>query len=157
MTSRWSAIVATISAIPVPIEEAAGAFGVLEVDEDGRMIGFEEKPAKPKPMPGRPGWALASMGNYIFNSKFLVRELLSDSEIENSQHDFGRDILPSIYSRYPVYVYDFNTNRIRGESETPPLAPAKIAHDETKPNFRRLRSEERRVGKECRSRWSPYH
>jgi glucose-1-phosphate adenylyltransferase len=110
------AAVATISAIPVPIGEAS-SFGVLEVDEDGRMIGFEEKPERPKPIPGMPDWALASMGNYIFNSKFLVRELLSDSKLEDSQHDFGRDILPSIFNHYSVYVYNFNTNRIRGESE----------------------------------------
>jgi glucose-1-phosphate adenylyltransferase len=109
--------VATISAIPVPIDEAS-AFGVIEVDEEGRMVGFEEKPARPKAMPGRPGWALASMGNYIFNSKFLVRELLSDSKIENSMHDFGRDILPSIYNHHPVYVYDFQSNVIKGESES---------------------------------------
>ena len=108
--------VATISAIPVPIDEAT-QFGVVEVDEEGRMIGFEEKPARPKAMPGRPGWALASMGNYIFNSKYLVRELLADSKLEHSQHDFGRDILPSIYNHHPVYVYDFQTNRIRGEAE----------------------------------------
>ncbi len=108
--------VATISAIPVPISEAS-SFGVVEVDGEGRMIGFEEKPEKPKEMPGRPGWALASMGNYIFNSKFLVRELLSDSKLENSQHDFGRDILPAIYNDHPVYVYDFQTNKVRGESE----------------------------------------
>ncbi len=110
------AAVATISAIPVPIEQAT-EFGVLQVDEDGRMVGFEEKPARPKCIPGRPNWALASMGNYIFNSKFLVRELLSDSEIENSHHDFGKDILPAIFNNHPVYVYDFNTNRLRGESE----------------------------------------
>jgi ADP-glucose pyrophosphorylase len=107
--------VATISAIPVPISEAY-AFGIVEVDEEGRMIGFDEKPAKAKEMPGRPGWALASMGNYIFNSKFLVRELLSDSKLEHSQHDFGRDILPAIYNHHPVYVYDFQTNRVRGEA-----------------------------------------
>ena len=57
------------------------------------------------------------MGNYIFNSKFLVRELLSDSKLDNSHHDFGRDILPSIYNRHPVYVYDFNENRIKGEND----------------------------------------
>jgi glucose-1-phosphate adenylyltransferase len=110
------AALATISAIPVPIGEAS-EFGVLEVDEDGRMISFEEKPARPKAMPGRPGWALASMGNYLFNSKFLVRELLSDSKLENSRHDFGRDILPAIYNHHPVYVYDFAQNMVPGETE----------------------------------------
>jgi glucose-1-phosphate adenylyltransferase len=109
------AALCTVSAIPVPIEEAT-EFGVIQVDEDGRMIGFEEKPTQPKEVPGRPGWALASMGNYVFNSKFLVRELRRDAGNETS-HDFGKDILPNIYKDYPVYVYDFNTNRIRGEGE----------------------------------------
>ena len=107
---------ATISCIPVPQDEARD-FGVVEVDDDGRMIGFEEKPSRPKSMPGRPGWSLASMGNYMFNSKFLVRELLSDSKLANSHHDFGKDILPSIYNHHPVYVYDFNENRIKGEND----------------------------------------
>ena len=104
----------TVSAFPVPIEEAT-EFGVIEVDEDGRMVGFEEKPAAPKPMPGRPGWCLCSMGNYLFHSKFLVRELMADAQ-KNSAHDFGKDIIPNIYHTYPVYVYDFTTNRIPGES-----------------------------------------
>jgi len=104
----------TVSAFPVPVEEAT-EFGVIEVDEDGRMIGFEEKPSHPKPMPGRPGWALCSMGNYLFHSKFLVRELLSDAQ-KTSAHDFGKDIIPNIYHTYPVYVYDFTTNRIPGET-----------------------------------------
>lgn len=104
----------TVSAFPVPVKEAT-EFGVIEVDEDGRMIGFEEKPANPKEMPGRPGWALASMGNYLFHSKFLVRELLADAQ-KNSAHDFGKDIIPNIYHNYPVYVYDFTQNRIPGET-----------------------------------------
>jgi glucose-1-phosphate adenylyltransferase len=104
----------TVSAFPVPIEEAT-EFGVIEVDEDWRMVGFEEKPARPKHMPGRPGWALCSMGNYLFHSKFMVRELLADAQ-KTSAHDFGKDIIPSIYMTYPVYVYDYSTNRIPGEA-----------------------------------------
>jgi glucose-1-phosphate adenylyltransferase len=104
----------TVSAFPVPIEEAS-EFGVIEVDEDWRMVGFEEKPARPKHMPGRPGWALCSMGNYLFHSKFMVRELLADAQ-KNSAHDFGKDIIPSIFMTYPVYVYDYTTNRIPGET-----------------------------------------
>lgn len=104
----------TIAAIPVPAEEAS-EFGIIEVDSDGRMIGFEEKPKQGKEMPDRPGWCLASMGNYIFNSKFLVRELMSSAKREGS-FDFGKNIIPALYPDYPVYVYDFNTNMIRGES-----------------------------------------
>jgi glucose-1-phosphate adenylyltransferase len=114
-THMKKAALATVAAIPVPTAEAT-EFGVIEVDIDGRMIGFEEKPAKPKEIPGRPGWSLASMGNYIFNSKFLVRELLADAK-DDSSHDFGKDIIPKIYKDYPVYVYDFATNRIKGESD----------------------------------------
>ncbi len=102
----------TIAAIPVPIEEAS-EFGIIEVDSDNRMIGFEEKPKAPKHMPDRPGWCLASMGNYIFTSKFLVRELLKTSG--GGATDFGKHIIPSLYPEYPVYVYDFNTNIVRGE------------------------------------------
>lgn len=104
----------TIAAIPVPVEEAH-EFGIIETDSDGRMIGFEEKPKEPKEMPDRPGWCLASMGNYVFNSKFLVRELLAAAKREGS-FDFGKDIIPALYPDYPVYVYDFNTNIIRGEA-----------------------------------------
>ncbi|PBC66658.1 nucleotidyltransferase-like protein [Fibrobacter sp. UWS1] len=102
----------TIAAIPVPVEEAS-EFGIIEVDQDNRMIGFEEKPKQAKQMPGRPGWCLASMGNYVFTSKFLVRELLKHSS--NGATDFGKDIIPALYPNYPVYVYDFNTNIVRGE------------------------------------------
>ena len=102
----------TIAAIPVPVEEAR-EFGIIEVDADNRMVGFEEKPKEPKQMPGRPGWCLASMGNYLFTSKFLVRELLKGAS--SGATDFGKHIIPRLYKEYPVYVYDFNTNIVRGE------------------------------------------
>ncbi|MCL1945768.1 MAG: glucose-1-phosphate adenylyltransferase [Chitinivibrionia bacterium] len=112
---RNNGAVATVAAIPKPIEEAS-QFGVIQVDQHGQMIGFEEKPEKPKPMPGNSKMALCSMGNYIFNTGFLIRKLNEDAEDTNSSHDFGKNIIPSIYKEYPVYVYDFYTNVIPGES-----------------------------------------
>ncbi len=108
--------VATISAIPKPIEEAANQYGIIEVDRYWRMVGFEEKPSNPKPIPGSPKMAFVSMGNYIFNRSFLIKELYSDASIVDSSHDFGKDVIPRIYNDYPVYVYDFNNNSIPGET-----------------------------------------
>jgi glucose-1-phosphate adenylyltransferase len=107
----------TIAAIPVSVEEA-GEFGIIEVDSSNRMIGFEEKPKKdPKQIPGRPGWCLASMGNYIFTSKFLVRQLLEIHRNNPKAADFGHNILPYLYPNQPVYVYDFKSNEIKGERQ----------------------------------------
>jgi glucose-1-phosphate adenylyltransferase len=96
----------TVGCIEVPIDEAR-AFGVMAVDDSGRVVSFEEKPASPRPIPGRPGEALASMGIYIFNTEFLFEELERDAEREQSGHDFGRDIIPSIIRDMNVYAYSF--------------------------------------------------
>lgn len=106
----------TVAAVPVPVAEAQG-FGVIEVDEGNRMIGFEEKPEHPKEMPGRPGWVLASMGNYIFSAASLRAALEQDSRQSDSSHDFGRSIVPMMYERTPVYVYNFMDNIIPGTQE----------------------------------------
>ncbi len=103
----------TVAAVPAPVKEARG-FGIIEIDTEGRMIGFEEKPERPKEIPGRPGWALCSMGNYIFNTNVLVQEIIRDAQDESSAHDFGRNIITSMYERYPVYVYDFSKNVVPG-------------------------------------------
>jgi glucose-1-phosphate adenylyltransferase len=100
----------------VPVAEAR-AFGVLEVDERWKVLSFEEKPAQPREIPGRPGWALASMGNYIFTTGVLVEQLSSDATNE-SQHDFGRNILPEMVARrLSVYAYDFSQNEVPGADE----------------------------------------
>jgi glucose-1-phosphate adenylyltransferase len=111
---RHAGAVITVAAIPKPLEEAK-QFGVIEIDDSGRMIGFEEKPINPKSIPGNPKMCLISMGNYIFNKKFLVRELYNDAKLIGSTHDFGKDIIPKIYQNYPMYVYDFTNNHIPGE------------------------------------------
>lgn len=109
----------TVCAIPVLATEAAGRFGVIEVDENYRMIGFEEKPAKPKTMPGRPDLALVSMGNYVFKNTQLFRYLNEDAADDTSSHDFGHDIIPKMCANgEAVYVYDFHLNKIPGEPET---------------------------------------
>jgi glucose-1-phosphate adenylyltransferase len=81
-------------------------------------VSFTEKPPQPREMPGRPGFALASMGNYIFTTEALVEELRRDAEgDEETQHDFGRNILPAAVARGNAYVYDFSRNEIPGRDD----------------------------------------
>jgi glucose-1-phosphate adenylyltransferase len=102
----------TVSALPVPIEEASN-FGVIEVDRDFRVLSFEEKPSRPRPILGEPDRVLASMGNYLFETKALVDALEDDAARAESDHDFGRDIFPRMVKRGArVQAYDFRTNRI---------------------------------------------
>jgi glucose-1-phosphate adenylyltransferase len=104
----------SISAIPVPIEEAR-EFGVMEVDRHWQIVGWEEKPANPKAIPGRPDYALASMGNYIFETRPLIESLIEDSINPTSTHDFGKDIIPRMIRTHKVYAYDFSTNEFPGQ------------------------------------------
>lgn len=106
----------TVATLPVALEEA-NQFGVLDVDSGLRVFGFDEKPENPRPMPGAPGKCLASMGNYLFDPQVLRAALIEDSQNGNSHHDFGRDLIPALIDRVPVYAYNFMTNRIRGDSE----------------------------------------
>lgn len=97
----------TICCIEMPLEEAAGQFGVMTVDETGRIIAFDEKPEKPNPVPGNPGYCLASMGNYVFNTEFLYEQVIKDADTPGTQHDFGRNVIPAIIDDYQVYAYAF--------------------------------------------------
>jgi len=104
----------TVAAIPVPKSQAA-QFGVIETSHDGRIIGFHEKKSDPPTIPGDPSRCYASMGNYVFSTRSLLRELYDDAANPNSSHDFGRDILPSLVGRAEIFAYDFQTNEIPGE------------------------------------------
>jgi len=97
----------TVSCLEVPVEEAAGAFGVMKVDEANRVIGFEEKPANPSTIPGSDNLTLASMGNYVFNTDFLFKVLEADANTEGSSRDFGNDIIPSIIESHNVHAFPF--------------------------------------------------
>jgi glucose-1-phosphate adenylyltransferase len=104
----------TVAAIPVPRRHAV-EFGVIEAGQDGSIVAFHEKNPSAPSMPGDPERVFASMGNYIFSRKRLHDELYADANNEESTHDFGRDILPSLVGRAPMYAYDFNTNVIPGD------------------------------------------
>ena len=106
----------TVATIEMDPAEAAGNFGILETDEHWRIIGFEEKPAKPKLSRVHPGVTNASMGVYLFNTQLLVPILIADAESPSSSHDFGKDILPRIIDRYRVCAYNF---RDENKKETP--------------------------------------
>jgi glucose-1-phosphate adenylyltransferase len=102
----------TVAALPVPVRQATG-FGVIEVDPDGRIVSFVEKPARPRPVPGRPDVAYASMGNYLFERDVLIETLLEDSR-RSTEHDFGRTIIPDLFPTGRVFAYDFLTNEVPG-------------------------------------------
>ena len=96
----------TVGCIEVPLEQAR-SFGVMAVDEDNRIVEFAEKPDNPAPIPGQPDQALASMGIYIFSTKVLIDELLSDADSADSSHDFGADIIPDVIDRLRVNAFPF--------------------------------------------------
>ena len=96
---------ATLAALEVPIAEAT-QFGVVAIDEQERITGFQEKPKQPIPIPGSTDTALASMGVYIFDTDVLIKALEEDAT-QPTTHDFGKDILPSLIHRAPVYAYRF--------------------------------------------------
>jgi glucose-1-phosphate adenylyltransferase len=96
----------TVGCIEVDLDTAR-EFGVMEVNEEGRVVQFQEKPEHPKAVPGRPGTALVSMGIYVFNRGFLFEQLVRDADIPQSTHDFGKDIIPSVIKKYRVLTYPF--------------------------------------------------
>ncbi len=106
----------TVSAIPVPIEEAS-AFGIVGMDDSGMATSFSEKPKKPEHMPGNPQMSLVSMGNYVFNTRLLIDVLTKDAQNKDSNHDFGKDILPKLTREGMVHVYDFSQNTIPGMTD----------------------------------------
>lgn len=106
--------IATVAAIPVPIEEAS-QFGIVQVDENWRIVGFQEKPKDPTPMPNDKNMCLASMGNYIFGAKDILSLLKKDHSADKTSHDFGKDIIPSLVPTKRLYAYNFYSNIVPGQ------------------------------------------
>ena len=102
----------TVGCLTVPREEAS-AFGVMDVDDKGRIVSFLEKPKDPPAMPGHPDKALASMGIYVFNWAFLRELLLADAEDPNSSHDFGTDLIPGIVKNGKAMAHRFDVSCVR--------------------------------------------
>ena len=106
----------TVAAIPVPREQAR-EFGVIEANDESRIVAFHEKKAEAPTMPGDPTRVFASMGNYIFSTRTLLELLKADATAPGSRHDFGMDILPKLAGTAPMFAYNFDTNRIPGEGD----------------------------------------
>jgi glucose-1-phosphate adenylyltransferase len=105
----------TIAAQRVPTEDAS-QFGVMQVDKEDRIIGFEEKPDEPQTIPGDENHSLASMGIYVFTARFLFEQLCHDATDPNSAHDFGRNIIPSIIKSQRVFAYPFKDENNKSDA-----------------------------------------
>jgi glucose-1-phosphate adenylyltransferase len=109
----------SVACIDVPLD-AASSLGVMSVDEQDRVVDFQEKPQAATPDPRRPGRALASMGIYIFDAAFLYAELLRDAGDSNSSHDFGKDVIPwLVRSGAAVWAHDFAKSSVNMSGGTP--------------------------------------
>ncbi len=109
----------TVACIEVPIDDAR-SFGVMSVDEKSRVVDFNEKPDQPTHIPGKPDRALASMGIYIFNTKFLTEQLTRDAGSAHSSHDFGKDIIPYLVSeKFRVFAQSFEDSCIKFDGGVP--------------------------------------
>src|SRR5246127_408527 len=102
----------TIGCLEMPREESSG-FGIMHIDEDGLVKAFIEKPADPPPMPGKPDTSLASMGIYVFDTKFLFDELRRDAADPNSARDFGKDIVPYLVKHGKALAHRFTESCVR--------------------------------------------
>jgi glucose-1-phosphate adenylyltransferase len=96
---------AVVGAIETPLQDAS-RFGVITVDENGRILRFDEKPAQPKPIPGDPSQAFVSMGIYLFRTEVIREQLIRDAK-EGTKHDFGRNIIPRMIEGCNVYAFKF--------------------------------------------------
>jgi glucose-1-phosphate adenylyltransferase len=105
----------TVGVVEVPCETASD-FGVLTTTEWNRVTHFNEKPKNADSIPGRPGVALASMGIYIFNARLLEKLLIADAADENSQHDFGRNVIPAAIDMLHVVAYPFTDVKTRAQN-----------------------------------------
>ena len=106
----------TVGCLEVDLQ-AAQAFGVMTTDEHGRVLEFHEKPESPQPMPGSDDTALASMGIYVFNTRFLFEQLIKDSDDSASSHDFGNDLIPCIVKNGKAVAHKFSDSCVRSGLE----------------------------------------
>jgi glucose-1-phosphate adenylyltransferase len=108
----------TVACIEVPVAQAS-AFGVMTVDATRRITRFEEKPTSPESVPGAPGLALASMGIYVFNAKYLFEALEADIKNPSSSHDFGKDLIPAMVARRDAIAHPFGLSCVRTSAQAP--------------------------------------
>lgn len=108
----------TVACLEVPLQEAT-AFGVMGVNENWQITSFTEKPEHPTPIPGHTDKALASMGIYVFNAEFLYQQLIRDHNIDESSHDFGKDLIPYMVPRHRIFAHRFYNSCVNTTSGIP--------------------------------------
>ena len=106
----------TVGCIEVPRLDASG-LGVMQVDAEGRILSFLEKPADPPAMPGKPDTALGSMGIYVFKTSFLIDTLRRDAADPNSSRDFGKDVIPYIVRHGKAMAHPFSKSCVKSDAE----------------------------------------